>query len=112
MKERKPFCNYASERSGQIKRFLLLSITSLLNASYFVFLVFSNTSYLNNVALLQLENEFVLNDQVNPICLPNHATVLSNVDVNSCVAAGWGGDQNGKSIECMFISVTRWLDYL
>jgi len=48
----------------------------------------------NDFALLHLEFEFILQDHINTICLPNEYTPFNS---EGCFATGWGKDKFGKS---------------
>jgi len=48
----------------------------------------------NDFALLHLEYDFILQDHINTICLPN---VYNAINPEGCFATGWGKDKFGKS---------------
>jgi len=48
----------------------------------------------NDFALVHLEYEFVLEDHIAPVCLPNEYTPYNTT---GCYATGWGKDRFGKS---------------
>jgi len=48
----------------------------------------------NDFALLHLEYDFILQDHINTICLPNEFTPFRS---EGCFATGWGKDKFGKS---------------
>ena len=53
-------------------------------------------SVVNDIALLQMNEEFVLGDHIIPICLPKDSDILSQISKTDCIAAGWGKDPLGK----------------
>ena len=47
----------------------------------------------NDIALLELENELVYNDQISPICLPNSDPLPPTM----CMVVGWGNTKGNLS---------------
>ena len=50
----------------------------------------------NDVAIIVMQEEFILSHHVGTICLPNQDD-YSNINWKNCYATGWGKDQWGKS---------------
>jgi len=50
----------------------------------------------NDVAVIVMQEEFILSHHVGTICLPNQDD-YSNINWKNCYATGWGKDQWGKS---------------
>ena len=50
----------------------------------------------NDVAIIVMQEEFILSQHIGTICLPNQDD-YSNINWENCVATGWGKDEWGKS---------------
>ena len=50
----------------------------------------------NDVALLFVEEEFSLDDHIQPACLPTKANDDTEFLKDSCIATGWGRNKFGK----------------
>jgi hypothetical protein len=52
----------------------------------------------NDIALLHVDKEFVIGNNIVPICLPKDSHILNKISKKNCSAAGWGKDPNGNKI--------------
>jgi hypothetical protein len=56
---------------------------------------FDKSSVINDIAILQMNEEFVLGDHIIPICLPKDSDILSQISTTDCIVAGWGKNPTG-----------------
>jgi hypothetical protein len=52
----------------------------------------------NDIAVIQVEKEFELNEVIIPVCLPKSQNILEEVAENACYATGWGKSPTGKYV--------------
>ena len=65
-----------------------------------IFSGFDAVKLSNNIAILQVDGEFDVGKAVIPICLPSESG-LSELDLNNCVATGWGRPATGLLTQYM-----------
>ena len=75
-------------------------LTSLILMSIYCYTIFFSDFDLhpmhNNIALLYFKEEFQIESNVQPICLPKDLDELDRVSKEDCVGLGWGRDTSGK----------------
>ncbi len=57
---------------------------------------FHNLTVKNDLAVLRVDGDFDIADNVVPICLPDQEGAYTEYDKAGCVATGWGKDQWGE----------------
>ena len=64
----------------------------------------------NDVAILFVEEEFSLDDHIQPACLPTKANEDTEFLKDNCIATGWGRNKFGKNFHlarqiCLFLLI-------
>lgn len=52
----------------------------------------------DDLALLRVDGDFHISDNVVPVCLPDQAGHHLQYDKSGCVATGWGKDKWGEIV--------------
>jgi len=61
--------------------------------------LFHKRRVFNNVALLYLQDDFILNHHIDTICLPQFINDREQFDHTDCYATGWGQEKFGEKYE-------------